>query len=338
MILVVLAHVFLMMSPRHWDGSPVAAVLMSFRMPLFFMVSGFFAYKAAERWTSNVVADIMVRKVRAQVLCATLFFMLFQAVNNAPVFAFIDNGYGYFWFTIALFQMFVAYVALSVLGRAVLRRDVTDWVMAAMIAGSVVWGNTPVPHGVGVTLSWHQVLTYMQFFATGVLVRRHWGRFEALLRSDVLRTLAVVAFVGGCFWFYSGRYHQPHTWGEYMLQGVLHRYAGLLTVLVFFHSRSEYFDGSGAVARFLRFTGQRTLDIYMMHMFFMPKMAALGWVNTLEQPSMVVLKLGVAVPVALGIVALCLLCSSVLRSSHTLSVCLFGVRNRQRREAAALER
>jgi fucose 4-O-acetylase-like acetyltransferase len=324
MILVVLSHVFLSMSPNYWDGSPVASVLMSFRMPLFFFVSGFFAYKSFERWTGSVVADILVRKTRAQVLCATIFFMLYQSVKHLPVFDMV-NGYGYFWFTIALFQMFVLYVALNLLSRLI-KRNIVDAALIVLSVVSLYWGLYIFKDGVGVMLSWHQIIIYFQFFATGILVRRHWTRFERVLDSDVFRTIVIVAFVGGCFYFYSGRYHLPATLTEYLTQGVLHRYSGLFTVLAFFHSRRDYFNTDALPARFLRFTGKRTLDIYMMHMFFMPQLWATGWFVALQPAYMVVPKLVIALAFALAIVLLCLLCSNVLRTSHFLEVWLFGVR------------
>lgn len=326
MILVVLAHVFLFMSPRHWDGSPVASVLMSFRMPLFFFVSGFFAYKAIDRWTRSVVADIVTRKVRAQILCATIFYMLYQLVNNASPFDFLHLGYGYFWFTIALFQMFMAYVALNLLSR-LCRCNLVDGGLAVIILLSAFFGLTKV-HGIGITLSWHQLIIYAQFFCMGILSRRHWHRFERILEADWFVTLMIICFVGGCFYFYNGVYSQPKTLGHYLAQGVLHRYSGLFAVLAFFHKRADYFDGDNRVARFLRFTGRRTLDVYMMHMFFMPHLFVTGWFTSLNPANMVVFKLAVAVPVALAITCLCLLCSNLLRTSHFLAVWLFGVRRR----------
>lgn len=327
MILVVLAHVFLLMSPRHWDGSPVASVLMSFRMPLFFFVSGFFAYKAIDKWTQTIVTDILIRKIRAQVLCATLFYILYQLVNNCPPFFFLEDGYGYFWFTIALFQMFVLYVVLNLLSR-LLRVNLVDGGLAVLAVLSCIFGLTVINFRTGIVLSWHQILTYLPFFAVGILSRRHWDTFQAILRRDWFRTLMIVLFVAGCFMFYNGRYHQPSDTGTYLLQGILHRFSGMFSVLIFFHTRADYFDGNHAVARFLRYTGQRTLDIYMMHMFFMPHLYQTGWFNSLLAPNMVVYKLAVTVPTALAIVCLCLLCSSLLRSSHFLAVWLFGVRNK----------
>lgn len=329
MILVVLAHVYLFMSPRHWDGSPLASILMSFRMPLFFFVSGFFAYKTINRWTRTVVTDILVRKVRAQVLCATIFYMLYQYIHHAGLFDFVTHGYGYFWFTIALFQMFVLYVALNLVSRLI-GRNIVDASLVVLSVASCVAGLTVFKDGIGVTLSWHQIILYFQYFAGGILVRRHWGRFERMLSSDAFRTITIVLFAAGCFTHYGDWYRAPSDLPHYLTQGVLHRWTGLFTVLIFFHSRADLFNGGGTVARFLRFTGTRTLDIYMMHMFFVPYLANTGLYAFLSPPGMAAVKLALGLTIALTIVGVCLLLSSVLRTSRFLSVWLFGVRRRPR--------
>lgn len=339
MVLVVFFHALLFMHPDAADSSPVSSVLMSFRMPLFFFVSGFFAYRAADRWTSEVTADIMVRKIRAQILCATVFFMLYQYVWGLDPWAFVHTGYNYFWFTIGLFQMFALYVALNLVSRLT-RRDITVPALVALSAAAALSGLVTFGPGVGQVLAWHKVVQYFPYFAAGILARRYRAAVAQLLDDDRFRTCVILLFVSGCFWFYHDSYSEPASLPQYLLQGLTHRMAGLFTVLIFFHSRASWFEGGGRMARALRFTGTRTLDVYMTHMFFIPHLAGLHLLGDLQLPSMSVFKLGFALSVAVAIVALCLLCGAVLRSSHFLSVWLFGVRRRrestaQRRTSAA---
>lgn len=324
MILVVLSHVFLFMSPSQWDVSPVAAILMSFRMPLFFFVSGFFAFKAIDKWTKEIVTDIMIRKFRAQIICPIVFFILYQITQHLYPFAFIDYGFGWFWFTIALFQMFTVYVLLNLLSR-VLKKNLVDIALVLIIIASAIGGECSPVIG---PLAWHQLAVYFQFFAFGILARKYWNLFERLLECDWFTSVMVIVFVSGCFWFYRDQFYNPESPWRHITQGVVHRYSGLVSVLVFFHARKAYWDTDAPVARFLRFTGRRTLDIYMMHIFLVPHLGHYAWLQTIAPANMVVLKLGIAVPLALAIVCMCLLFSQLLRCSHTLAVWLFGVRNR----------
>ncbi len=325
MVLVVLAHVFLFMSPHHWDGSPLASIFMSFRMPLFFFVSGFFAYRAVEKWTASLTKDVFVRKVRAQILCALIFFSLFQWMKGLPFSDLWEKGFGFFWFTIALFQMWCVYVGLSLLSRKT-GRNFIDIPLAILIVCSTVFGMTQFGFTAWKMLSWHQVILNFQFFAVGLLARRHSDKFEKIVDNDIFRTVVIVLFFVGCFLFYRHNYHYPTELWTYVQQEVLHRFTGLFTVLVLFRSAADYFAGNALPARFLKYTGKRTLDVYMLHIFFVPNLTQ--YAATFAPTSMAVPKLLFGLVIALSVVGICLLISRVLRSSQLLEVWLFGVRPR----------
>ena len=55
MILVVANHVSQMGFEQNWKWSSSLPFLLLFRMPLFFFVSGFLAYKAAQVWLLPVL-------------------------------------------------------------------------------------------------------------------------------------------------------------------------------------------------------------------------------------------------------------------------------------------
>lgn len=323
MILVVLAHFYLCMNPRHWDGSPLASILMSFRMPLFFFVSGFFAFRPFEKWTRKLTQSIMARKARAQILCAVVFFMLYQYVWHAPLFYFVEHGFGYFWFTISLFQMFFVYAAMSVVSR-LLDKDIATSGVILLAVASLLFGNGDYNEGIAVTLSWKNTIYYFQFFAVGILSRRFEESFNRLIDHNILRAVIIIVFFAGCFYYYGYWYSAPRDYVTYLGQNIVHRFSGLFTVLIFFRTRAGYFDSTAIPARFLRFTGKRTLDVYMMHMFLMPHVPK--WSAVLNAQTMAVPKLIVGLAISIAIVGICLLISSVLRSSHFLAVWLFGVK------------
>lgn len=323
MVLVVLAHVFLFMSPRNWDGSPVASIFMSFRMPLFFFVSGFFAYRAVEKWTASLTRSLIVRKARAQILCALVFFSLYQWMKDLPFSMLWEKGFGFFWFTIALFQMWAIYVALSLISRKT-RKNFIDIPLAVLIVCSVFFGMEQFGFIAWKMLSWHQVILNFQFFAVGLLARRHSATFEKVVDNDFFRAVMIVLFFVGCFHFYNGNYHYPDNIGGYLLQEVVHRFTGLFSVLILFRSCADYFAGDALPSRFLKYTGKRTLDVYMLHIFFVPHLTR--YATIFAPTSMAVPKLVFCLFFALCVVLICLLVSRVLRSSHFLAVWLFGVR------------
>lgn len=79
MIIVVLGHVLLSMGLGGYD-SFLSSVLLTFRMPLFFFVSGFFSYRVISWWNRKRINDVLKRKVQAQILCTFAFLLVYQVV------------------------------------------------------------------------------------------------------------------------------------------------------------------------------------------------------------------------------------------------------------------
>lgn len=99
-----------------------------------------------------------------------------------------------------------------------------------------------------------------------------------------------------------------------------------MTVVVAFYSNADKFDNNSRGSRLLQFIGRRTLDIYMIHYFFIPNLKFMQpW---LTEGNMIVPQLIIAAFVTVVIVSICLLISGMLRRSTTLESWLFGVKKR----------
>lgn len=109
-------------------------------------------------------------------------------------------------------------------------------------------------------------------FAFGILARKYYHRFEQLLLSNSFRTIVIVSYT----FLLLAVYGFDKAFANYnsavynIFSMVLIRYAGLSTVFVLFYNNSTYFAGDEKPCRWLRFVGRRTLDIYMLHVFFFP--------------------------------------------------------------------
>ena len=80
MILVVANHVAGMgfgMAPKI---SSSMQFLIMFRMPLFFFVSGFLAYKAAQVWDLKNLGSLLLKKIRVQTIPTFVFFLFGAAI------------------------------------------------------------------------------------------------------------------------------------------------------------------------------------------------------------------------------------------------------------------
>ncbi len=100
---------------------------MFFRMPLFFFVSGFIAYKVHQQWTLSVYKQNVLKKLRVQLIPMLFFGLLYTAIVFSPredvpvresIVQFFNSPdkFGY-WFTEVLLLMFLIYYTVSLLLR-----------------------------------------------------------------------------------------------------------------------------------------------------------------------------------------------------------------------------
>ena len=339
MILVVAYHVAQFAFHENEKTSAALPFLVLMRMPLFFFVSGFLAYKATFSWTVPNALKLTWKKFKVQVIPTLVFLCLFVIFRMKGDFG--DNFLrlmasptkGGYWFTWVLLQMFIIYYVCCYAGSLLQRLlGKNDWLAPLLLflgwAASVFAFETLyMPK----TFTYHkdmffdysslvQTIRYMQFFLLGNIVRRYWSRVETLFDTSWFFPLAVTLAV-----ICLAEFFQLHTLKKVWvnLPRTTAMYALLLLVVMFFRHYKSWFDGEQKVGRFLTFIGTRTLDIYLLHFLLLPKMPQVGaWLNA-NQPNFV-LSLVLSISVALVVIAFCLLASQLLRVSPFLQLYLFG--------------
>ncbi|WP_297850700.1 acyltransferase [uncultured Akkermansia sp.] len=331
MIFVVFSHVMVLsMGLTDVKDSMVNWVIMTFRMPLFFFVSGFFAYRVCTRWTASLVGDVIKRKIQAQIIGTIVFYSLFLFCHDQEVFYWLHGGFGAYWFTITLFQMFMIFLALSLLSRLFCSEHVLD--IGLLLVSSIYFLSFGMPaikefqaSPLGNILSCEHVITYFQFFALGIFCRKYWNKSAYLLTKNWLKTSSIVIFAACLIVIKSNSYFQifpPPILSKSV--GILVRYAGLMVVVSFFFNKEKYFNEGHLTGSLLEYIGRRTLDIYLLHYFFLPNLKFLQ--PFLTTGNTVIIQLFIGITVSAAIITLCLLISNVLRSSNFLASWLFGVK------------
>lgn len=324
-ILVVFGHVLLKMGfPT--TSTTIGSILLTFRMPLFFFISGFFAYRAFDKWSLGLAKSVVKRKIQAQVICTIVFYALFQICHNKSILAFLSDGFSWFWFTVVLCQMFQVYLILAITETITKCNKIVN---PALIILSIILFYIHV-RGTNITLSvwkifsWYFLTEYFQFFAMGIFARKYIFKFQKLLQSDYFRTIVIGSYIillilafglnGWLNTFSSACLNLVHM--------VFVRYAGLMTVFIVFYSYNNYFDGNGKPVKWLKFVGRRTLDIYMLHVFLLPNLIFLK--EYLNNSGGLLLQLAIGMSFTIINVAVCLILSNVIRTSKFFSKWLFG--------------
>ena len=342
MILVVAYHVAQVSFHETEKTSAALPFLVLMRMPLFFFVSGFLAYKASFTWTIPNALKLTWKKLKVQVIPALVFmglFVIFKmkgdiADNFMRLLASPTKG-GY-WFTWVLLQMFIIYYVCCYVGKSLsLKKGVL--LFAGWAASVFAYETLYLPK----VFTYHedtffaysslvQTIRYMQFFLLGNIVRRYWHQAERLFDTSWFFPLVVALAVVCCADIF-----QLHTLKKVWvnLPRTTAMYALLLIVVMFFRHYQAWFEEGKRTGRFLSFIGTRTLDIYLLHFLLLPKMPQVGaWLNA-NQPNFL-LSIVLSVSVALVVIAFCLLASQLLRVSPFLQLYLFG--KRQTKTASVL--
>lgn len=305
--------------------------LVLFRMPLFFFVSGFLAYKANWIWTVESFFSLTWKKVKVQVLPALVFLCVFLIFRNKFPFwdAFMQSMQsptkGGYWFTWVLLQMFLIYYIFAVIGQKTKSHApiVVLWTLTLCSYLSLY-----LPHTVGkwyktdfmMYSSFYETLKFMHFFLIGNIVHRYWDRVQRLFDSRWFFPVVIAVAVICCADLF--KWHTLR--GEFTnIPNTLAMYSLMCIVLMCFRAYQKHFTKATIIGTGLQYIGTRTLDIYLLHFILLPKMPQVGeWLNK-NQPNFVV-DVVLSVSVALVIIGFCLLVSNILRISPVLKEYLFG--------------
>lgn len=196
MFFVVYYHIQAISIGMHVSQTILGTILLSFRMPMFFFVSGFIAYKGWEIWTGNFYLERLKNKARIQLIPTFVFFSLsvMFAGGTNPLSAYITNGLGGFWFTLVLFEFFLVYFTISHISRS-LKGKYFDITIIILSAGAVACLALHRHENMLWTMfSLTPFLKYLQFFFLGVICRKYKEKMYALLSRDWFITANIIVF------------------------------------------------------------------------------------------------------------------------------------------------
>lgn len=298
-------------------------VFVPLRMPLFFFVSGFLMYKAAFQWNYSNTAQFLKKKVLVQVISPLIFMVAMSLIKGSDIVsALYDPRKGGYWFTFALFEYFLIYIFCQQVIMAFKMKSMTEDVFHVIVALIIylltVWTfverfnlDDDLTGALGISNLHNYV-----FFIIGTRCRKHQAMLEHLLNTRYFTTTMLSVFimlllVPSLDCLSSTIYH------------LLLSLSGVLCVFSVFHHYQGQFNSNSKVGKSLIFIGRRTLDIYLLHYFFIYRNlpSVLPNFASLDSPFMeIVVSFAISVTVVVG----CLLVSSVLRSSPILAHFLFG--------------
>lgn len=305
-------------------------IIERFRMPLFFFISGWL-FKYIDRPTKEIIKQ----KFMVQIVPTAFFLLLYLCVFDYLSFDSFGSDKKGYWFTYVLFEYFVIFLGL----KALLNRHNTKrgelYMMLAMLFLSIsalYYSKyyTRYAEELGI---WKTILglfsfvkfKHIIFFWFGTFVKKHFDSFIQLTNRPIIISSLLVLFVA------LNAY--PIVFSVNGLEYIAFLLVGLSGVVVFFtlfrylytlvHLPSFLIHQTSSI---IKFVGRRTLDIYLIHYFFLPYHIEYisDSLNLQENPFLCML---ISLPLALGVTAISLFVSYLIRLSPFLGKHLLGAKN-----------
>lgn len=336
MILVVFAHVETFMLEIEPNSTFISSLFISFRMPLFFFISGFIAYKKDVELNFACYSRNLAKKLRVQLIPTFFFGLLYTYLFSVGGFKdFITNYYKFgYWFTIALLGMFVILYTSNLLCFLFRKkRRCLFLILGMVILLAYIYRLFYETHPSIVLVSdifcLHQICIYIPFFIVGYIVSGYREIFHRCLDNEIIQFSIVILF---CITFYI-KYTSPTSFYERNTALLIYRniqdyiigLSGICIIYNLFRVNSSKVSKETKLGRVLQYIGRRTLDIYMLHYFFLPRILLLG--NYIYNKSDFVLELIIVGFFVVIVLLLCLFFSNILRINKYTSYYLLGVQN-----------
>lgn len=340
MILVVAYHVAIMGFGETWSKSSSIPFLMLFRMPLFFFVSGFLAYRAAQVWDLRNLGTLVLKKIRVQTIPTIVFLILATAILNRHFWPAFERNLaaplkGGYWFTIALLYMFIVYYLFAYLES---KLKVKSWIPITVlfIVSLCLYETHYQPKYFSWALGYRgpktdlyyfmmdsslgQMLLYFPFFLYGNIVHRYWEKAQRLMDSKwffpVIVVVVILATLDALKWHFFRM-----TWAIVPL--TIARFLLLTIVFMYFRNYKQYFTKLSPIGASLQYIGRRTLDIYLIHFLFMPNLPGVGSFFDSHAHNFVVDTM-LSIFLGLIVIGFCIITSNILRISPFFKKWLFG--------------
>ena len=261
----------------------------------------------------------------------TLFIILFNYMEPA---SFGSDKKGY-WYTFVLFEYFVLYIGAEALfnkEKTVLGEIYVFMSVLLISLASFYYAKyyTRYSNELG---NWKTILGLLSFvkirhfifFWFGTIVRKYFAKYIHITNNYYVITAIGIIFITMIVFpsvFHIAGLEYP----AYMISGI----ASTMLVFTFFRKNGHLFSKDKWFGKSLQFIGRRTLDIYLIHYFFLPYHCLQDFGVKLIQYDNKALEVVVSLTLALCVLAISLIASSMIRLNPFLAHYLFGVKREEK--------
>lgn len=299
-------------------------IILTYFMPLFFFISGFFAFKDEDKWDLKYCQRYLANKIKALVICPIIFYALLHLIKDENPVGWLQTGFKEYWFVIALFVIALIYMFFNLVSRLV-KYNIS---VIAMLATGLIGLGILASHKFTDEYRFYRIFEiantcyFIQFFSIGILCRKYQRLFERIILSTALYSSGLIIYIICIISKYN--VEALNNGLISVINSFIIQYLGTFIVMSIFLKNKKAFESNNIVSKWICKVGSRTLDIYMLHYFFIPPL--LIFHDFFEPKAMFTLQLIAIGSLTLAITQLCLTCSYMIRISPFLTEWLFGVK------------
>lgn len=311
-IFVVMGHIDSMQIGIDTYSTAWGSIRYTFQMPLFFFISGMFASHGIDK--NIALHNLIWKKVKTLAWPAIIFYVLWSVADNGTI-RFPYNGFGYYWFTFTLFECFLIYYAFAYFLK---NKNMLNISLSIVSIVFVTMLALKIDHPDIGFLDLNHLTKYFQYFFIGTLFSLYPQAGDRILKNQKIYAFCIIGFCVLMYLIYTG-----------MLSGAINslcrdivvRYMGLFIVFSFFYNIQELCNKENLFMRFVRYIGCHSLEIYLLHFFFLP---TLMWLKPLREDSMFVIEFPIAIIISLVVICIILVLNIILTRSKYISSLLYG--------------
>lgn len=319
MLMVVYAHV-LTFNSLSLQNPNFDSFVMTFRMPMFFFLSGYVSFRLISKFSE--LSDKIKNKLSRQLLPTIIVFSVFMFAQNLNFYEGITDRFkqGY-WFTFVSFQIYTVSVIILFLLRNKTNKIIYSCLFAISIISLVLikYLDHILSSKIINLLSADMFFYYLPYFIIGGLVKLESECFHKIITNKWINLLIFIIAV------------QPFFYGT--LPGtMLIRLFRVFFIYVIFYNFRSYFEKDNLLNKSFSYIGRHTLEIYLLHYFFITKVpnSISSYLSEISSSTfmygdycLAIAELLIIIPICLIIISFCLITSKIASSFPLIGkICL----------------
>ena len=229
-------------------------MLYSFNMPLFFFVSGYLAFNQNAVGKLDELKKIGNKFVFLVIPAIAFYcFSRFQESGSGWLYL-INGGFGKYWFTFTLFEMFLIYYIVNWLSRS---KSMLAILLAALSVAGIGYLSLFSQYEIAF-LDFNRLSKYFQFFSLGIYAKMFTEQYDKLMRNEYLKSIALIGCFGLLFSLF--KVEMP-SMIMHFLRDIVLRYLGLYVVISLFYCNQSTYNKETRLNRLIMKIGQNSLVV-----------------------------------------------------------------------------